>query len=103
MEMCDSLRELTLCSNVISDEGATKIAHGLVLSTSLEMLNLNGNRIRDEGMRHLCMSLDANTSPLVLKNTFGSTAKQWKGARGPSRPNTSLTSLHLASNWLRDG
>jgi len=101
--MCDSLHELHLNSNVIGDGGAAKLAHGLMLSTSLNILNLNGNRVRDEGMGQLCMALDLNSSSLLLKQTFGSTPRQWNGTSGPSRPNKSLTSLHLASNWLRDG
>ena len=103
IEMCDSLHELHLNSNVIGDGGAAKLAHGLVLSTSLNVLNLNGNRVRDEGMGQLCMALDLNSSSMLLKQTFGSTPRQWNGTSGPSHPNKSLTSLHLASNWLRDG
>ncbi len=104
-----ALVELHLQNNSIGDEGAHSIARGMALNGSLRVLNLNGNRLRDPGVA-------AITATLMLtggteNNSIGALVNMSRRLgnippevikKNAYVPNTSLQSLHLASNWLRD-
>jgi len=102
-----SLRELHLHNNVISDEGVRCIARGLGLNNTLRVLNLNGNRIRCEGVVALAsvLLLTAGEDDDVLgairnmNKTLGKLPDECRKRVYAS--NNSLVAVHLASNWLR--
>lgn len=54
------LLELTLTSNIISDEGAEALATALCKNTSLTLLDLSENFIRDAGAAALVNAVQAN-------------------------------------------
>jgi len=103
------LVELHLQNNVIGDNGLLSIAQGMALSQKLQVLNLNGNRIRDKGVATLSAVLlqvagaakNAAGANILLNKHLGS-ASEVLASSVPFHTNTSLNSLHLASNWLRD-
>ena len=104
-----ALVELHLQNNSIGNEGVRAIAQGMALNNSLRVLNLNGNRVRDTGVAAIAATLMltggsdndtigaivhmsrhlGNMPPEVIQKTAYAT-------------NTTLQSLHLASNVLRD-
>ena len=103
------LVELHLQNNVIADHGMKSIAQGIGLSHTLHVLNLNGNRIRDAGVQAIASVLLLTAGP--DNDVLGAIAAMSKQLgkvppeviqRHAFVTNTTLGSLHLASNWLQD-
>lgn len=63
---CESLEELILTDNHISDDGAHALAEMLVENSSLRMLLLAGNNIGTKGSVSLGNALKTNTRLEVL-------------------------------------
>lgn len=58
---------MDLSWNGFSNEGALALGEALKFNNTLVHLNLNNNRITDEGVSMLCKGLEANDTLRVLK------------------------------------
>jgi hypothetical protein len=95
---------LWLQQNDITANGAAIIAEGLHDNTTLETLELSGNRISDKGIYHLTQVLAMNNSTLT-KLYCGSNSITDKGAQYIAqllRKNRTLTRLDLSFNEIGD-
>ena len=96
-----TVRNLTLKSSHIGDEGANSLAQALRVNTSLSSLNLFSNSIGAEGANSLAQVLRVNTSLSSLNLCFN-----FIGAEGANslaqalRVNSSLSSLNLCFNFI---
>ena len=101
------LQELHLHNNMIGDEGVKYIAQGLGFNHTMQVLNMNGNRIRDGGVEVLAsilmLTYGEDHDPLAaMRNVSKKLGQIPTGChRRVYASNTSLTAVHLASNWLR--
>ena len=62
------LTTLNLENNRVSDDGALHICRGLVRNGALTELNLSGNRLRDLSMLYLASSLAENDKRVLIQD-----------------------------------
>lgn len=60
------LKHLDLSWNGFGNEGALAMGEALKFNSSLVYLNLNNNRLNNEGVSMLCRGLEANDTLRVL-------------------------------------
>ncbi len=95
---------LWLQQNEITAKGAAIIADGLCDNTTLETLELSGNRLSDKGIYHLTQTLTTNNSTLQ-KLYCGSNGITDRGAQYIAqllKKNRILTRLDLSFNEIGD-
>ena len=98
-----TLQRLSLSFNKISDKGATAVAQALEGNTTLRKLSLHSNQISDEGVTALAQALEGNTT--LQKLYLGSNKISDKGATALAQAmkgNTTLQRLYLFSNQISD-
>ena len=104
----NTLQELNLAGNNITNEGAKKIAEAIQVTKTLRKLNLNDNQISDDGAAAISDSLKVNKSLQEL-NIQGCGSRYVvitnKGAKYVSEAiqvNTALQKLDLSCNKVSD-
>ncbi len=103
LENNTTLKVLKLASNTIKNAGVQHIANGLKSNTTLKALDLSYNIIGDAGVQHLAEALENNNSLQELNLSHNEFADA--GARHLAealKTNTSLRSLNLIHNDIGD-
>ena len=103
LKINSTLCKLNLSGNKITDEGAKKLAEGILnqVNTTLQELNISSNKITDEGAKKLAEGIQVNTTLQELNISSNKiTDEGAKGLGEAIQVNRTLQELNISKNWI---